>query len=94
MKSFMNLNRFEAFSDRVFAIAMTLLVIEIKVPDLSEATGSTAINTLIHTVPHILSYITSFLVIGVLWLNHHALFHLLIVQPNRFGSRSVQPALL
>ncbi len=77
MKSFMNLNRFEAFSDGVFAIAMTLLVIEIKVPDLSEATASTAINTLIHTVPHILSYITSFLVIGVLWLNHHALFHLL-----------------
>jgi uncharacterized membrane protein len=77
MKSFMNLNRFEAFSDGVFAIAMTLLVIEIKVPDLSQATASTAINTLIHTVPHILSYITSFLVIGVVWLNHHALFHLL-----------------
>lgn len=60
MKSFMNLNRFEAFSDGVFAIAMTLLVIEIKVPDLSQATASTAINTLIHTVPHIISYITSF----------------------------------
>ncbi|WP_316431735.1 TMEM175 family protein [Leptolyngbya sp. NK1-12] len=56
---------------------MTLLVIEIKVPDLSQATASTAIDALIHAVPHILSYITSFLVIGVLWLNHHALFHLL-----------------
>lgn len=56
---------------------MTLLVIEIKVPDLSQATASTAINALIHAGPHILSYITSFLVIGVLWLNHHALFHLL-----------------
>jgi uncharacterized membrane protein len=77
MKTFMNLNRFEAFSDGVFAIAMTLLVIEIKVPDLSQATASTAINVLIQTAPHILSYITSFLVIGVLWLNHHALFHLL-----------------
>lgn len=77
MKKFMNLNRFEAFSDGVFAIAMTLLVIEIKVPDLSQAKASTAINTLIQTAPHILSYITSFLVIGVLWLNHHALFHLL-----------------
>ncbi|MEG5213065.1 TMEM175 family protein [Microcoleus sp. ARI1-A3] len=73
----MNLNRFEAFSDGVFAIAMTLLVIEIKVPDLSQATASTAIDALIHTGSHILSYITSFLVIGVLWLNHHALFHLL-----------------
>ncbi|MBD1862393.1 MULTISPECIES: TMEM175 family protein [Trichocoleus] len=77
MKSFMNLNRFEAFSDGIFAIAMTLLVIEIKVPDLSQATASTAIDALIHAGPHILSYITSFLVIGVLWLNHHALFHLL-----------------
>jgi uncharacterized membrane protein len=77
MKTFMNLNRFEAFSDGVFAIAMTLLVIEIKVPDLSHATASTAINVLIHVAPHIISYITSFLVIGVLWLNHHALFHLL-----------------
>jgi uncharacterized membrane protein len=55
MKTFMNLNRFEAFSDGVFAIAMTLLVIEIKVPDLSQATASTAINVLIHTAPHILS---------------------------------------
>ena len=77
MKTFMSLNRFEAFSDGVFAIAMTLLVIEIKVPNLSQATASTAIDTLIHAAPHILSYITSFLVIGVLWLNHHALFHLL-----------------
>lgn len=77
MKTFMNLNRFEAFSDGVFAIAMTLLVIEIKVPNLSQATASTAIEALIHAGPHILSYITSFLVIGVLWLNHHALFHLL-----------------
>lgn len=77
MKTSMNLNRFEAFSDGVFAIAMTLLVIEIKVPDLSGATASTAINVLIHASSHILSYITSFLVIGVLWLNHHTLFHLL-----------------
>lgn len=77
MKILMNLNRFEAFSDGMFAIAMTLLVIEIKVPDLSQATASTAIDALIHAGPHILSYMTSFLVIGVLWLNHHVLFHLL-----------------
>jgi Endosomal/lysosomal potassium channel TMEM175 len=46
MKTFMNPNRFEAFSDGVFAIAMTLIVIEIKVPNLSQATASTAIDTL------------------------------------------------
>jgi uncharacterized membrane protein len=75
MKSLMSLNRFEAFSDGIFAIAMTILVIEIKIPDLSQATPSNAVSALVHTWPHILSFITSFLVIGVVWLNHHALFH-------------------
>lgn len=75
--SLMSLNRFEAFSDGVFAIAVTLLVLEIKAPDLSEATSSEAITKLLQVFPHILSYITSFIVIGVLWINHHALFHFL-----------------
>ena len=73
----MSLNRFEAFSDGVFAIAVTLLVLEIKAPDLSQATSSEAITKLWQVFPHILSYITSFIVIGVLWINHHALFHFL-----------------
>lgn len=74
----MSLNRFEAFSDGVFAIAVTLLVLEIKAPDLSQATSSEAITKLLQVfLPHILSYITSFIVIGVLWINHHALFHFL-----------------
>lgn len=71
--SLMSLNRFEAFSDGVFAIAVTLLVLETKVPDLSQTTSSEAITKLLHVFPHILSYITSFIVIGVLWINHHAL---------------------
>lgn len=77
MKSVMSLSRFEAFSDGVFAIAITILAIEIKVPDLSKATPSEAIIEIIHIWPHFLSYITSFLVIGVIWLNHHTLFHFL-----------------
>jgi uncharacterized membrane protein len=76
-QSLMSLNRFEAFSDGVFAIAITLLVLEIKAPDLSEATSAEAIAKLLQVFPHILSYITSFIVIGVLWINHHALFHFL-----------------
>jgi uncharacterized membrane protein len=71
----MSLNRFEAFSDGVFAIAVTLLVIEIKPPNLSQATSSEAVAKLLQVFPHVLSYATSFIVIGVIWINHHALFH-------------------
>jgi len=42
-----------------------------------QATSSEAITKLLQVFPHILSYITSFIVIGVLWINHHALFHFL-----------------
>lgn len=73
----MSFSRFEAFSDGVFAIAITLLIVEVEVPDLSRATSSQAVELLLHVWPHLLSYVTSFFVIGVIWLNHHALFHLL-----------------
>jgi uncharacterized membrane protein len=71
----MSLSRFEAFSDGVFAIAATLLVLEIRVADLSNASTQKVWQELVNLLPHIFSYATSFIVIGVLWLNHHALFH-------------------
>jgi len=71
----MSLSRFEAFSDGVFAIAATLLALEIRVADLSNATSQKAWHELLHLFPHVISYATSFIVIGVIWLNHHALFH-------------------
>ncbi len=73
--SLMSLSRFEAFSDGVFAIAATLLALEIRVADLSNATPEQVWRELLHLFPHIISHITSFIVIGVIWLNHHALFH-------------------
>lgn len=73
--SLMSLSRFEAFSDGVFAIAATLLALEIRVTDLSNATSQQVRHELIHLFPHVISYATSFIVIGVIWLNHHALFH-------------------
>lgn len=73
----MSLNRFEAFSDGVFAIAVTLLVLEIKTPDLTRAASSEAVTKLLQVFPHVLSYATSFIIIGVIWINHHALFHFL-----------------
>jgi TMEM175 potassium channel family protein len=59
--------RLEAFSDGVFAIAATLLVLEIGV---STADGGLG-DALVHIWPSYLAYATSFLVIGIIWLNHN-----------------------
>ena len=63
------------FSDGVFAIAITLLIIEIKVPkheDIEHYGG--LYNSLLRLWPSYLSYILSFFVIGIYWSNHHWLF--------------------
>ena len=65
-------NRLEAFSDGVFAIAITLLVIEIRPPELEE--GETLAHGLWELWPNYLGYLLSFLVLGVMWLNHHRIF--------------------
>jgi uncharacterized membrane protein len=62
-------NRLEAFSDGVFAIAITLLVLEIKVPPV-ESIGLGLLNLW----PSYLAYAISFIVIGAIWINHHAMF--------------------
>lgn len=65
----MNKTRVEFFSDGVFAIAITLLVLEIKVPESENiATG------LLNLWPSYLAYAVSFIVIGAIWINHHAMF--------------------
>ena len=64
--------RLEAFSDGVFAIAITLLVLEFGVSEGTKDLGA----QLLHIWPSYLAYVTSFLTIGVIWVNHHALFDL------------------
>jgi uncharacterized membrane protein len=71
--------RLEAFSDGVFAVAITLLVLNIKIPglDLPPAQlpdDTTLWITLGHEWPMLVAYGTSFATIGVMWLNHHKLF--------------------
>lgn len=73
----MNVARFETFSDSVFAIAATLLVFNLHVPDLSHLTSAQSTLRLALLWPQLLEYATSFAIIGVLWINHHALFHFL-----------------
>ncbi|KUJ67704.1 hypothetical protein ACZ90_25930 [Streptomyces albus subsp. albus] len=63
--------RVEAFSDGVFAIAITLLVLEIKVP---EHQGDGLWRALGDQWPSYAGYGVSFLVIGIMWANHHAAF--------------------
>jgi uncharacterized membrane protein len=67
--------RIEAFSDGVFAIAITLLIIEIGVPHLEdEPPGTTLPQALVGLWPSFLAYVISFLQIGVIWANHHNRF--------------------
>lgn len=63
--------RLEAFSDGVFAIAATLLILEIKVPRVGE--GGNLFQELLDLWPSYLAYLVSFLTIGVMWVNHHFL---------------------
>src|SRR5262245_3604640 len=62
----MDTTRLETFSDGVFAIAATLLVLEIGV-DTSDDLG----QALLDIWPSYLAYVTSFLIIGIIWINHH-----------------------
>lgn len=71
--------RIEAFSDGVFAIAITLLVIEIGVPHLDDAPlGTTLFGELMDQWPSYLAYVISFLLIGVIWANHHNRFRFIV----------------
>jgi uncharacterized membrane protein len=58
--------RLETFSDGVFAIAATLLVLEFSV-----TSGQDLGHELLHIWPAYLAYVTSFLTIGIIWMNHH-----------------------
>ncbi|MDQ6669523.1 MAG: TMEM175 family protein [Chloroflexota bacterium] len=66
----MSTSRLEAFSDGVFAVAATLLVVELHVPEVGTGLGSALLNQW----PSYLTYVTSFGTIGIIWVNHHALF--------------------
>ncbi len=65
-------SRAEAFSDGVLAIAITLLVLELRVPDVPR--GGTLSRELFHLWPKYAVFAVSFITIGIMWVNHHALF--------------------
>jgi uncharacterized membrane protein len=61
----MNKNRLEAFSDGVLAIIITIMVLEIKAPE------DDSFESLLHLIPVFLSYVLSFVYVGIYWNNHH-----------------------
>ncbi len=69
----MDTGRLETFSDGVFAIAITLLILDVRLP-----AGTDPLSTkLADTWPAYLAYAISFLIIGIMWANHHAIFRLI-----------------
>jgi uncharacterized membrane protein len=61
--------RLETFSDGVFAIAATLLILEIRLPE-----RGTLTHELLHLWPSYGAYVISFVTIGIMWINHHTVF--------------------
>jgi uncharacterized membrane protein len=69
--------RVEAFSDGVFTVAITLLILEIKVPEIPHgAASSVLIHALLARWPSFLAFIISFVTVLIMWINHHGLFNL------------------
>jgi TMEM175 potassium channel family protein len=64
----MKTSRLEAFSDGVLAIIITIMVLELKVPH------TVKLAALRPILPHLLSYVLSFIYLGIYWNNHHHLF--------------------
>jgi uncharacterized membrane protein len=65
--------RLEAFSDGVIAIIITIMVFDLKFPTIP--TEETLWNDLQQLIPKFLSYALSFLMLAIMWVNHHQLFH-------------------
>jgi uncharacterized membrane protein len=65
----MGKGRIEAFSDGVLAIIITIMVLELKVPH------GTEIKVLLPLLPSFLSYVLSFIYVGIYWNNHHHMLH-------------------
>jgi uncharacterized membrane protein len=67
----MSKGRLEAFSDGVFAIVITLLILDVHAPSTTEAT----LETLWPLLPHVAAFVLSFIIVGVYWVAHHHMLH-------------------
>jgi uncharacterized membrane protein len=75
VRSEFQVERIAFFSDAVFAIAITLLVLDVEVPHLGREAGEAALmQALLEQIPKILGFVVSFLVVGTYWTSHHRFF--------------------
>jgi len=74
-------SRIEGFSDGVFAIAITLLILDIHVPEFHE--GETLLSTLMHEWASMLALLIGFFTILVCWINHHYMFQVIRKMDSR-----------
>jgi uncharacterized membrane protein len=82
--------RLEAFSDGVFAIAITLLILEIKIPHHEDIDKFGSLSWyLLNLWPSIFAYVFSFVIIGIYWANHHYLFKLFKKTDHTFNMINV-----
>ena len=71
-------SRLEAFSDAVFAIAMTLLIIDVKLPSMASIASTSELwRALQHLTPSVFAFVLSFGIILITWVNHHATLKLI-----------------
>jgi len=69
-------NRSEALSDGIFAIVMTLLILELHVPNLPSTAPNVEVTpALLALGPKFLSYLVAFVSLGVFWVGHHLMYH-------------------
>ncbi|MBK7214422.1 MAG: DUF1211 domain-containing protein [Bacteroidales bacterium] len=71
----MTKNRLEAFSDGMFAIIITLLILELKVPQLETNSLNDFLHSMKELLPKFLSFIFTFFLLSIFWVNHHNILH-------------------
>ncbi len=66
--------RLEALGDGIFAVAMTILTVELKWPELKDTSWQGFVNAFHQLLPGLLCYIISFIVLGIMWFGHRMIF--------------------
>ena len=67
-------SRLESLGDGIFAVAMTILVIELKWPDLKDTSWHAFVSSFRTVLPSLLCYVISFIVLGIMWFGHRMMF--------------------